>query len=194
VPGFRTITLFACICVLAASAQAAPLSGEVPLPRHRPVIKGEKLGKPEAPKRGAQKLEPRGAAPLAIAPSAALTPREVPVAEAPANARLEPPVGQAPILAPPAGAAAPFATTAATATSPLDLSAVKQAIDLVRKNRQGEATDIENTISDPVARKLLEWVILRSEDGSSEFPRYAALLPPIRAGPASRRCGAAPRR
>ena len=53
---------------------------------------------------------------------------------------------------------------------------MKQAIDLVRKNRQSEATDVEHTISDPVARKLVEWVILRSEDGSSDFSRYAGFI------------------
>ncbi len=53
---------------------------------------------------------------------------------------------------------------------------MKQAIDLVRKSRQGEATDIEGTISDPVARKLVEWVILHSEDGSPDFSRYAAFI------------------
>ena len=45
-----------------------------------------------------------------------------------------------------------------------------------RKNRQGEATDVEHTISDPLARKLVEWVILHSEDGSSDFSRYAAFI------------------
>jgi soluble lytic murein transglycosylase len=152
------------------------LSGEVPLPRHRPAIKGEKLGNAETPKRGALKLEPHGAAPLSIAPATASAEREVPVAASPADARLEPPVGQAPILAPPPSPVPPFATAATTTTSPLDLSAVKQAIDLVRKNRQGEATDVERTISDPVARKLVEWVILRSEDGSSDFSRYAGFI------------------
>ena len=174
--GLRSITLLACICALTAGTHAAPLSGEVPLPRHRPAIKGEKLGKAEVSKHGTRQFEPHGAAPLSIAPATTLTPREVPVAAAPADARLEPPVGQTPILAPPPGAAPPLATAAATTTSPLDLSAVKQAIDLVRKNRQGEATDVERTISDPVARKLVEWVILRSEDGSSDFSRYAAFV------------------
>ena len=62
-PAFRTITVLACVWVLGAGAQAAPLSGEVPLPRHRPAIKGEKLGKAETPKRGALKSEPaRGGA------------------------------------------------------------------------------------------------------------------------------------
>jgi soluble lytic murein transglycosylase len=71
---------------------------------------------------------------------------------------------------------AAFAAAATLATSPIDLSAVKQAIDLVRKNRQDEATSVESSITDPLARKLVEWVILRSEDGASEFARYAAFI------------------
>ncbi len=72
--------------------------------------------------------------------------------------------------------APPFAVAPAAATSPLDLSAVKQAFDLVRKNRQDEAIAVEGSITDPLARKLVEWVILRSEDGSSDFSRYAAFI------------------
>jgi peptidoglycan lytic transglycosylase len=79
-------------------------------------------------------------------------------------------------MAPPARPAPAFAIAPTTTTSPLDLSAVKQAIDLVRKSRQGEATDVETTIADPVARKLVEWVILHSEDGSSDFLRYAQFI------------------
>jgi soluble lytic murein transglycosylase len=62
------------------------------------------------------------------------------------------------------------------ATSPLDLTAVKQAIDLVRKNRQDEATNVESSITDPLARELVEWVILRSEDGSGDFSRYKSFI------------------
>jgi soluble lytic murein transglycosylase len=76
----------------------------------------------------------------------------------------------------PSRTSAPFAAAATAATSPLDLSAVKQAIDLVRKNRQDEASAVENSITDPLARKLVEWVILRSEDGSSDFSRYGAFI------------------
>jgi soluble lytic murein transglycosylase len=72
--------------------------------------------------------------------------------------------------------AAPFATTSGGATSPLDVTAVKQAIDLVRKNRQDEAIGVEGSITDPVARKLVEWVILRSEDSSASFSRYNAFI------------------
>ena len=172
-PGFRIIALIACICVLTADAHAASLSGPVPLPRHRPAVKGEKAGATEAPKAPARKSGSNHI-PLSIAPAADSAPREMPVAEAPANPRLQPPVPQAPILAPPP--APPFVTATTMTTAPLDLSAVKQAIDLVRKNRPGEATDVEGTISDPVARKLVEWVILHSEDGSSDFSRYAAFI------------------
>ncbi len=58
----------------------------------------------------------------------------------------------------------------------MDLTAVKQAIDLVRKNRQDDATSLEGTIADPLARKLVEWVILRSDNGTNDFSRYAAFI------------------
>ncbi len=174
-PGFRIIGVLVCLWVLTGDVHAAPPSGQIPLPRHRPAVKGEKLGNTEAAP-AAQKPDRNRPGPLSIAPSVAGPPREVPVAEAPADARLEAPAVQAPMAAPPLHPAPPFATTTATTTSPLDLSAVKQAIDLVGKSRQGEATDVEGTISDPVARKLVEWVILHSEDGSPDFSRYAAFI------------------
>ena len=65
---------------------------------------------------------------------------------------------------------------ATSTTSPLDVAAVKQAIDLVHKNRTDEATSVEGTISDPVARKLVEWAILRSDDADLDFSRYAAFI------------------
>jgi soluble lytic murein transglycosylase len=172
VPGFRTIMLFACVCALTVGAHAAPLPGPIPLPRHRPVIKGDKAPEP-AKARGEHAVH---TAPLSIAPAVSVQAGGRTGAGPLATARLDAVIPQAPVLVPPPHPAPPFPTTMATSTSPLDLSAVKQAIDLVRKNRQGEATDVEQTISDPVARKLVEWVILRSEDGSVDFPRYAAFI------------------
>src|SRR5262249_60672356 len=48
--------------------------------------------------------------------------------------------------------------------------------ELVRQNGQDEATGVEDSITDPVARKLVEWVILRSEDSSASFSRYSAFI------------------
>jgi soluble lytic murein transglycosylase len=66
------------------------------------------------------------------------------------------------------------AATAAPLTG--DLAAVRQAIDLVRKSKTGEATVIEKTIADPAAQKLVEWFILRHPDGEASFNRYAAFI------------------
>ncbi len=64
----------------------------------------------------------------------------------------------------------PLAAASSALTSPLDLTAVKQAIALVHKGRGDEATNVEKTIIDPVARKLVEWVILRSDETTVDFP------------------------
>jgi soluble lytic murein transglycosylase len=77
---------------------------------------------------------------------------------------------------PPARPQQALAVAATSNTSPLDVAAVKQAIDLVHKGRTDEATGVESTISDPVARKLVEWAILRSDGADLDFPRYAAFI------------------
>ena len=66
----------------------------------------------------------------------------------------------------------------AAAAPPLsgDLAAVKNAIDLVRKAKTGEATVVEKTIGDPAAQKLVEWFILRHPDADAKFGRYAAFI------------------
>jgi soluble lytic murein transglycosylase len=81
-----------------------------------------------------------------------------------------------PRMAATARSVVPLAPAAASTTSPLDLSAVKEAIELVHKDRLDEATSTEQTISDPLARKLVEWVILRSDESQVDFSRYAAFI------------------
>ena len=75
--------------------------------------------------------------------------------------------------APPVDAAAP---TAKATTPDGDLAAVKQAIDLVRGGKTGEATGIKKSIDYPVAQKLVEWLILRHPSGEASFGRYAAFI------------------
>ena len=57
-----------------------------------------------------------------------------------------------------------------------DLAAVRQAIDLARKGKTGEATAIGKTIGDPAAQKLVEWFILRHPESQANFNRYAAFI------------------
>ncbi len=57
-----------------------------------------------------------------------------------------------------------------------DLAAVRQAIDLARKGKTGEATTIASSIGDPAARKLVEWFILRHPEANANFSRYAAFI------------------
>jgi soluble lytic murein transglycosylase len=57
-----------------------------------------------------------------------------------------------------------------------DLAAVKNAMDLVRKAKTGEATTIEKTITEPAAQNLVEWFILRHPDGAANFSRYTAFI------------------
>jgi soluble lytic murein transglycosylase len=140
--------------LLAGAAQAQPSA--IPLPRERPVLKTDKT----APAKSAKTGNAAGSATTGTTVAAA------PMASSPGRAS----------VAPPLRPSLPFAVASSSTTSPMDLSAVKQAIDLVRKNRQDEATSVEATITDPVARKLIEWVVLRSEDGSSDFARYAAFI------------------
>jgi soluble lytic murein transglycosylase len=66
--------------------------------------------------------------------------------------------------------ALPFSPDASVSKS--DLSAVKEAIDLVRRGKTQDATGVEHRIEDPLARKLIEWVILRSDDNTADFSRY----------------------
>jgi len=70
-------------------------------------------------------------------------------------------------------APAPAATAAPLSG---DQAAVRQAIDLVRKGKTGEATAIGKTIGDPAAQRLVEWFILRHPDGEANFNRFAAFI------------------
>ena len=56
------------------------------------------------------------------------------------------------------------------------LGAVRQAIDFARHGKPKDATDVERRIEDPLARKLVEWAILRSDENDADSTRYRAFL------------------
>jgi soluble lytic murein transglycosylase len=72
--------------------------------------------------------------------------------------------------------AAPFAAAASTSTSAADIAAVKEAFGLARRGNSSRAAEVQATITDPVARKLVEWAILRSDNNDAGFSRYAAFI------------------
>jgi peptidoglycan lytic transglycosylase len=57
-----------------------------------------------------------------------------------------------------------------------DLALVKDAIGLARKGKTIDATAVQNTISDPAAKKLVEWFMLRHSESTARFSRYAAFI------------------
>ena len=46
----------------------------------------------------------------------------------------------------------------------------------MREGKTGEATALKKSIDDPVARKVVEWLILRDPSGDAGFARYAAFI------------------
>lgn len=53
---------------------------------------------------------------------------------------------------------------------------LEQVIELVRNKKPADATQLQASIGDPVARKLSEWVILRSDDNGASSDRYRAFI------------------
>jgi soluble lytic murein transglycosylase len=110
-----------------------------------------------------------------------------------AAAALAPPIAQAlkPTLPKEDGAALPSdpvpgaaahtqalpapANTIITAAA-IDVAAVKRAVEMVRNRKQTDANEVKKNISDPAAKKLVEWVILRSDDSGADFARYTAFI------------------
>jgi soluble lytic murein transglycosylase len=59
-------------------------------------------------------------------------------------------------------------------SDPATLATIKTAIALARKGELAQASDVEESIGDPVARKVVEWAILRSKE--VDFQRYVAFI------------------
>jgi soluble lytic murein transglycosylase len=143
------------------------------LPRPRPAIHG-------APKL-ALAAPVKNAAPKVPAPQALHLPPKRPAkagaelsAYAQANVGLRGTIFSSratfkPLVRPASG---PFAVAPTPSTSAADIALVKQVIDSTRKNNEVVASVSENSIFDPVARKLAEWVILKSDNTKPTFQRY----------------------
>ena len=138
-----------------------------PLPRPRP---GMALASAPNPPGAGQLLAPTRILPTEnfslITPAAAATAPAEPVQGAPGAA---PPPARVASLPP-----VRLVATDSESTPRADFELVKQALDLVRRGRTGEAGSVEKNIGDPLARKLVEWAIVRSDENDAGFDRLAA--------------------
>ena len=138
-------------------------------PTQQQAAKGGPGAAPARPLVATSSIAPAGAPDRAGAD----VPRSAP-AFTPSTIPLRPSAAASPSA--PARRGPTFAMATSSTTSPLDLSAIKQALELVHKGRPDEATNVESSITDPVGRKLVEWAILRADDTDLDFPRYANFI------------------
>src|SRR6266536_2212765 len=152
------------------SALMAQAWAKVPLPKPRPIARNL-VPKPKAESKPATAATARNAAPGAASPAAPPVVAPPAPALAPAtrqHAALPPPPARKPTV--------PAAVAATSSTSQSDKDALENVIELIRKHKAADATQVEATISDPVARKLAEWLILRGDDNGASVERYRAFL------------------
>src|SRR5262249_10814067 len=61
-------------------------------------------------------------------------------------------------------------------TAAADIALVKSAIEALRHGGASKATEVAGTISDPVARKLVEWIVLRSDHSGADSRRFLGFI------------------
>src|ERR1700704_6470696 len=146
-----SLTLAVGLSAFAADALAA--KPKVPLPKPRPISRSV------VPK---ATVAAKPSTPDAAPPAPAIHPATRQHAALPPAAARKPP---------------PPAAMAATSSTPqADIDSVENVIELVRNKKPGDATQAAAAISDPVARKLAEWIILRSDNNGASVERYRAFI------------------
>jgi peptidoglycan lytic transglycosylase len=155
-----------------AKSDAKPGTKSAPLPPTKPVTASKPVA---APKVAAHVPLPRARPAFAAPARTVASPVPAPAPPAPRAEPTAPVVAVA--YAPPAPTPGiPLATAATASTPPADIDAIKQAISLVRAGKIADASAVQRGISDALARKLVEWVILRSDDNGADFARYNAFI------------------
>ena len=124
----------------------------VPLPSRRPAMVVASAGT-------ALPLAATAGSPTnsSIAPAASPVPREI----APATRAAAP--------------RAPLVESSGT-TSATDVEAVRKAVATLRNGDPAEALRLAAAMSDPLPRKLTEWIVLRSDNNGASFARYNAFM------------------
>ena len=150
-----SLTLAVGLSAFAADALAKSDKPKVPLPKPRPIARNVVPKTTVAAKPPTQAASPDAAPPAPVIQPATRQHAALPAARKP----------------PP-----PPAMAATSSTPQADTDALENVIELVRNKKSGDATQSAAAISDPVARKLAEWVILRSENNGASVERYRAFI------------------
>jgi soluble lytic murein transglycosylase len=149
-----------------ALAETHPAKSKTPLPKPRPIARGV-----------APKTTPATTASTATAKDAAKDrTKNRTKAAAPVPTAAAPATRQRAALPPPRKPVTPAAVAATSSTSRADMDALENVIELIRKHNPADATQAESAITDPVAKKLAEWIILRSDDNGASVERYRAFI------------------
>ena len=142
---------------LSAFSGNASAKSKIPLPKPRPIARNVV---PKNPSTNTSTTTPVTSTAAHAAPAPAIAPATR------QHAALPPPMTRKP--------ATPAAVAATSSTSQADRDTLENVIELVRKHKAADAVQAEAAISDPVARKLAEWIILRSDDNGASVERYRA--------------------
>src|SRR3984893_2230174 len=172
-----SLTLTIGFSALAGDAWAS----KVPLPKPRPIARNvvPKTAASTATASAATAGKPTSikatSTAAATATFATAVAKDTVTVPAPAVAPLAP-ARQRAAPAPVRKQVTPAAVAATSSTSQADTDALENVIEQIRNHRADDATQIEATISDPVAKKLAEWIILRSDNNNATVERYRAFL------------------
>jgi soluble lytic murein transglycosylase len=149
-----------------ALAKEPAAKHKVPLPKPRPIARNAVPKSTEKTADKGAKTTSRSTAPAASATSTAPSTAIAPATRQ--HAALPPVAARKPVT--------PAAVATTSSTSSDDKEALEVVIQLVRKHKPADATQAEVEISDPLARKLAEWIVLRSEDNGASVERYRAFM------------------
>jgi soluble lytic murein transglycosylase len=147
---------------LSAWSTDAAAKPKVPLPKPRPIARNVVPKTTPAAKNASNTAAKNTAGPVSTPSAPAIEPATRQHAALPPAPARKPPT--------------PAAVAATSSTSQADTDALENVIDLVRKHKPADATQAEAAISDPVARKLAEWIVLRSDDNGASVERYRAFI------------------
>src|SRR3974390_1658051 len=181
--------------VTAAAALAAGIAfAAVPLPPPRPASAPTKSAAVPTPQKRPHSAQNASSAIIFAPPDSAtaavsgraLVPRTSPAAllrhaeaepAAPAESAEHHTTAIAPIALPAPltrQGGAPFAMASTGSTPASDIDGLRDVLNAARKGRDGDADAAAHALRDPLARKLAEYIILRSNDTNPSFERYAA--------------------